>query len=127
VYALKLFPGLFDKVSPHIKLTEVLPNLKFIRLRRRDVLGQAISWVRSIQTQRFRSTELEKAAAHYDAGAIRLYVGQVCQRNARWDMFFGRTGIEPLDIVYEHLVVNAQAAVDLVADAMVYGRARWPI
>ena len=33
-------------------------------------------------------------------------------------MFFARTGIEPLEIVYEELATDAQAAVDLVATAI---------
>lgn len=115
VYALKLFPGLFDRVSPHLRLTEVLPNLHFIRLRRRDVLGQAMSWVRSIQTSQFRSTETALAEPHYDGAAIQHYVGQVCQRNARWDMFFARTGIVPLDFAYEDLAESPEAAVEAIA------------
>ncbi|MGV7033018.1 Stf0 family sulfotransferase [Methylobacterium symbioticum] len=118
VYALKLFPGLFDTVAPHLKLTEALPNLTFVRLRRDDVLGQAISWVRSIQSRQFRSTEAAQGEIRYDAETIRLYVGQVCQRNARWDMFFARTGIAPLTITYEDLASDPQQAVGRVADAL---------
>ena len=118
IYALKLFPGLFDAVSPHLKLTEALPNLTFVRLRRRDALGQAISWVRSIQSQQFRSTDAATGQIRYDAEAIRAYLGQVCQRNARWEMFFSRTGIAPVEVVYEEIAVAPQAAIDRVADAL---------
>lgn len=118
VYALKLFPGLFDAVSPHVRLTEALPNLTFVRLRRRDVLGQAISWVRSIQSQQFRSTDAVQGEIAYDGEAIRAYVAQVCQRNARWEMFFARTGIEPIAFTYEDIAADPQPAVDRVAAAM---------
>ncbi len=118
VYGLKLFPGLFDTVAPHLRLTEVLPNLHFIRLRRRDVLGQAMSWVRSIQTGQFRSTENPVAEPFYDGAAIQRYVGQVCQRNARWDMFFARTGLVPLDFTYEDLAEAPQPAVDAIAQLL---------
>ncbi|MGU3537104.1 Stf0 family sulfotransferase [Methylobacterium sp. A54F] len=118
IYALKLFPGLFDTVSPHIRLTEVLPNLSFVRLRRLDVLGQALSWVRSMQSQQFRSTEEAKGEIRYDPEAIETYLGQVCQRNARWDMFFARTGIAPVEVLYEDLARDPQAAVDRVSHAL---------
>jgi LPS sulfotransferase NodH len=118
VYALKLFPGLFDTVSPHLKLTEVLPNLTFVRLRREDVLGQAISWVRSMQSRQFRATEEVQGEVAFDGEAIRTYIGQVCQRNARWDMFFGRTGITPVTVLYEDLARAPQQAVDKVADSL---------
>ncbi|GJD44211.1 Trehalose 2-sulfotransferase [Methylobacterium cerastii] len=115
IYGLKLFPGLFDTVAPHLKLTEGLPNLHFVRLRRLDVLGQAMSWVRSIQTRQFRSTETAASAPHYDGAAIQHYVGQVCQRNARWDMFFARTGIRPIELVYESVAGDPQSAADAIA------------
>lgn len=115
IYGLKLFPGLFDTVAPHLKLTEALPNLHFVRLRRLDVLGQAMSWVRSIQTRQFRSTETAAGAPHYDGAAIQHYVGQVCQRNARWDMFFARTGMKPIELVYESVAGDPQSAADAVA------------
>ncbi|ACL61779.1 Stf0 family sulfotransferase [Methylobacterium nodulans] len=115
VYALKLFPGLFDRVSPHLKLTQALPNLTFVRLRRLDVLGQALSWVRSIQTGQFRSTETANAEPQFDGPLIATYLGQVCQRNARWDMYFARTGLRPVEVTYEDLAENPQEAVDQVA------------
>lgn len=118
IYALKLFPGLFDRIAPHIQLTHVLPNLRFVRLRRRDVLGQAISWVRSIQTGVFRSTEKAAAEPRYDAMLIRTYIGQVCQRSARWDMYFARTGLAPLELVYEDVADDPQTAIERVADLM---------
>jgi trehalose 2-sulfotransferase len=115
VYALKLFPGLFDRVSPHLRLTEALPNLSFVRLRRLDVLGQALSWVRSIQTGQFRSTETARAEPVFDGPLIATYLGQVCQRNARWDMYFARTGQRPVEVTYEDLAEDPQGAVDRVA------------
>ncbi|NEU12622.1 hypothetical protein G3T14_10780 [Methylobacterium sp. BTF04] len=118
IYALKLFPGLFDSVTPHLKLTEVLPNITFVRLRRDDVTGQAISWVRSMQSRQFRSTEDVQGEISYDGEAIRTYIGQVCQRNARWDMFFARTGIVPVTVSYEELTHDPQQAVDRVSDAL---------
>lgn len=118
VYALKLFPGLFDRVAPHIRLTQALPNLNYVRLRRRDVLGQAISWVRSIQTGAFRSTEETSAEPRYDASLIHAYIGQVCQRSARWDMYFARTGLAPLELVYEDVAADPQAAIERVGDLM---------
>jgi LPS sulfotransferase NodH len=115
IYALELFPGLFDRVSPHLKLTQALPNLIFVRLKRLDVLGQALSWVRSIQTEQFRSTEAVRAEPHFNGPLIATYLGQVCQRNARWDMYFARTGLRPVEVTYEDLAENPQAAVDQVA------------
>ncbi|GJE53788.1 Stf0 family sulfotransferase [Methylobacterium thuringiense] len=124
IYALKLFPGLFDTVSQHLKLTQALPNLHFVRLRRRDLLGQAISWARSTQTQQFRSTQTPSGEGRYDADLTRAYLAQACQRSARWDMYFARTGIDPVEVTYEELSSDPQGAVDKVADALNVARPR---
>lgn len=121
VYGLKIFPGLHDLVAPHIRWTQVLPNLTFVRFRRRDVLGQALSWVRAAQTGRFRAADPATGEAFYDADAIAQRVRQICQRGARWDMFFARTGIEPLEIAYEDALRDPQAAVASVARAVGLG------
>jgi len=56
VYGLKMFASQFREVAGALKLSHELPNLRFVYLRRNDVLGQAISWVRSLQTNQWRST-----------------------------------------------------------------------
>ncbi|NEU12623.1 hypothetical protein G3T14_10785 [Methylobacterium sp. BTF04] len=106
IYALKTFPGLHDLVAPHLRWTEVLPNLSFLRFKRGDVLGQAISWVRANQTQQFRSTDASHGEVAYDGDAIAQRLRQICQRNARWDMFFARTGLPSLDVTYEDFLAN---------------------
>src|SRR5262245_10046452 len=50
VYGVKLFASQFRAVAGSVRLSRELPGLRFVYLRRRDVLGQAISWVRGLQT-----------------------------------------------------------------------------
>ncbi|MGV7033017.1 Stf0 family sulfotransferase [Methylobacterium symbioticum] len=123
IYALKVFPGLHDLVAPHLRWMEVLPNLSFIRFRRGDVLGQAVSWVRANQTQQFRSSDPRKGELSYDADAIGLRLRQICQRNARWDMFFARTGLPALDVTYEDFLADPDREVGRVAAFI--GIAEW--
>ncbi|MBV8848649.1 MAG: hypothetical protein JOZ16_03595 [Methylobacteriaceae bacterium] len=118
VYALKLFPTLFDSVVPHFALTKVLPDLRFVRLRRRDILDHAISYVKATQTQAYRSTDEAVSATSYDPATIQSSIGQICQWSARWDMFFARTGLQPVEITYEDLLGDPQAAADRVAKLM---------
>lgn len=118
IYALKIFPGPHDLVAPTLRWTAELPNLSFIRFKREDVVGQAISWVRSGQTQQFRSSEPVKAEPHYDGPAIADYVRKICQRNARWEMYFARTGIRPIDVTYEGLLANPTGCIRKIAAAL---------
>lgn len=123
IYGLKIFPGLHDVVAPHLRWTEVLPNLTFVRFRRRDILGQALSWVRATQTGRFRASDSATGEGSYDADAIAARVRQICQRGARWDMFFARTGIAPVEIAYEDFIADPAVAIGAVARAVGLRRA----
>ncbi|GJE53789.1 MULTISPECIES: Stf0 family sulfotransferase [Methylobacterium] len=118
IYGLKTFPGLHDLVAPHLRWTKVLPRLSFVRFRRRDVLGQAISWVRAAQTHQFRMSDPVRGEPAYDAEAIALRVRQICQRGARWDMFFARTGLPFIEITYEDFLADPSAAAARVGDLL---------
>jgi trehalose 2-sulfotransferase len=115
VYGLKLFPEQHDLVSTTYAWTKLLPNLKFIVLERRDILGQALSWVRATQTDRYLSTDSPQRADTYNGEMIRSSLRLVVGRRARWSMFFARTGITPLPVFYEDVVANPQTEVDRIA------------
>jgi LPS sulfotransferase NodH len=56
VYAVKLFASQFATFSRRLRWIDLLPNLHFVYLSRDDLLGQAISWVRALQTEQYRSS-----------------------------------------------------------------------
>lgn len=120
VYALKLFPSQHDLVRPHVSWTEALPDLHFIYLERRDVLGQAISWARAQQTGQYRSTQPLQAAATYDLQLIHARLRDIAREQARWTAFFARTGITPTTLIYEKLMEDPQEGVRRIADLFGY-------
>ena len=122
VYGLKVSPSQHDKVSPACAWTALLPNLKFVWLQRRDVLGQALSAARGIQTGQFRSTVPAKAPPTYDANLVKGSLAATVKDQARWALFFARTGIAPLMIYYEDLAENPQAIVDQIAGLIGLGQ-----
>jgi acetyl-CoA C-acetyltransferase len=109
VYALKLFPDQFSQVSPRVRLVERLPNLHFVRLRRGDVLGQAISWARALQTEQYRSTQTAKGAAAYDARLVIQRIVEIARFEAAWDIYFARLPVRPLEFTYEAVVADPAA------------------
>jgi LPS sulfotransferase NodH len=115
IYAVKLFAHQHDIVSPTIRWTQCLPGLKFVYHERRDLLGQALSWVRSTQTNQYRSTMLVRGEPFYDGAAIRERLMMIARERARWEAFFARTGIVPLRTAYEDLVADPGREVDRVA------------
>lgn len=115
IYGLKISPGQFDVAAKAIPWTTMLPDLAFVALRRRDLLGQAISMARAVQTGQWRSTMAAKTAPAYDGERIRECLRMVTRDYVRWDMYFARNGIDPLVLVYEDLVADPQSEVDKVA------------
>ena len=92
------------------------PRLHFVYLTRDDLLGQAISWARALQTEQYRSTQPAKQLAVYDADLIRSRLMAIVRERAEWEAFFARTGIEPLRIVYERFLEDRSSCVHLVAN-----------
>jgi trehalose 2-sulfotransferase len=115
IYGLKLFPDQFDRIAKSFDWTRMLPNLAFVVLRRRDLLAQAISMVRAVQTGQWRSAMPMQGSAVYDGSRIYQCLRAVARDFARWDVFFARKAIEPTRLWYEDLVLNPQGAVDAVA------------
>jgi LPS sulfotransferase NodH len=118
VYAVKLFASQFTAVSRRLRWMELLPNLHFVYLSRDDLLGQAISWARALQTGQYRSAQPAKRPAVYDAGLIRCQLMTIVRERAQWEAFFARTGIKPLRIGYECFLEDRSSYVGLVANLM---------
>ena len=116
VYAVKLFASDFAAFSRRLRWMDLLPDLHFVYLVRDDLLGQAVSWARALQTMQYRSTQPAKRAAVYDSGLIRSRLMTIVRERAQWEAFFARTGIEPLRITYERFLEDRSGHVDRVAD-----------
>ncbi len=115
IYGLKVFPDQHDMIAGTCAWTKLLPGLKFIALERRDILGQALSLVRVLQTGQYRSTVPPINRESYNPALIRASLYKVIKDRARWSLFFARTGIEPLPVVYEDVAENPQTEVDRIA------------
>jgi LPS sulfotransferase NodH len=116
IYGLKVFPAQVEQAEKSIRWTELLPNLRFVLLKRRDILGQAISAVRALQTEQWRSSMPARGPARYDGAQIYERLQFAARDYARWDIFFARKAVAPTIIAYEDLLTDPQSAVDQVAD-----------
>jgi LPS sulfotransferase NodH len=113
VYGVKVFTDTF--ANPAQDWCKVLPNLSFIHFEREDLLGQAISWTRAVQTGVYVSTDAPSGEAFYDAAAIGYFLLEGARRQARWRLFFARNGLAPLRLSYEGLVADPAGAVAAIA------------
>jgi LPS sulfotransferase NodH len=114
-YAIKLFPSQADGAPGW---AQALPKLRFVHLRRRDVLGQAISWARAEQTGRYRSTSKSSAEPVYDPDRIQARLADIVREEARWSLFFARRTRRPVRLIYEEVMADPQKAADAVAKAV---------
>jgi LPS sulfotransferase NodH len=115
IYAVKVLPNHYLRARKKIDLLNALPNLQFVRLRRHDLLGQALSMSRAGQTGQIMASKQAKAEAVYDAQDIRRCIRDVQVMESVWDQVLLEHGVQPLTFTYEDVVRNPQGAIDQVA------------
>ncbi len=114
VYGLKIFADHFDRAA-RTRWAERLPNLSFIYLERRDVLGQALSMARALQTDQWNSGSPVLGEAVYDRRLIAESMVGILRQYTRWRYYFARNGLAPLHLVYEDFVHRPVETVAAVA------------
>lgn len=90
-------------------------DYRFIHLRRRDLIGQAVSFARAQQTGSWISDMPETAPASYDYDLITAKVDAISRGNADWQSFLCSVGIEPLRLYYEDVLTDTPAAITQIA------------
>jgi LPS sulfotransferase NodH len=113
VYGLKLFAHHFDAVAAS-RWAERLPALSFIHLERRDLLGQAISHCRALQTRQWTSSYAAQATPVYNGAAINAELLRLVQAQTRWRYYFARNAPPLLHLVYEDALRDPGGAVAAV-------------
>jgi len=108
----------FGPETGETELMEIcFPNPKFIFLRREDLVRQAVSFIKAINTFQFESTQrnLSRAAPEVflkpDMRKITSYVESFRRQERDWRDFFERNGISAHEVVYEDLGADYKAVV----------------
>jgi LPS sulfotransferase NodH len=99
-----------------------LPALRYVRLRRRDAVRQAISYVKSIQSNIWWDADQPPApydaprpeAVRFDYLLIEASIRRLAEEDDRWTRYFGSTGIAPLCLDFEDVSSDPDAAVRAV-------------
>jgi LPS sulfotransferase NodH len=91
-----------------------------IHVHRPDVVSQAVSFWRAVQTRvwRGRPDPRRDSAAEYHAGAIAHVVGMLRAQEDGWRTWFAEENISPLDVPYPVLWRNLTQIVGTVLDAL---------
>lgn len=109
----ELISGLAAASDPAVTdvdlLSARLGQLRFVHLRRRDVVAQAVSWARSLQTHFWHPGEAVLPGGqdpHYDEELIGRLVATIEKGEADWTSWFACHSIVPCEVTYEELAAN---------------------
>jgi LPS sulfotransferase NodH len=95
-------------------IPEVFAAPRFIHVRRRDLLGQAISFVIAHQTGAWTSEQVPEREPVYDSVAIAEQMGRISDAAARFEQFFATFGFPHLDVAYEDFVKDKSGCVSAI-------------
>lgn len=91
-----------------------LGRVQFVHLRRGDVVAQAVSWARSLQTHYWHPGEVIAPGGQdprYDADLIGELVARIETLEAAWATWFAGQEIVPYEVIYEELAADPPGTV----------------
>lgn len=94
-------------------------RLRFVHLRRRDVVAQAVSWARSLQTHFWHPGEAVEPGGqdpHYDEELIGRLVTTIGRHEADWAAWFAAHRTAPCEVTYEDLAADPLGTAQRVLD-----------
>ena len=106
-------PTEVDLLSAH------LGRLKFVHLRRGDVVAQAVSWAKALQTHFWHPGEAVTPggeAPHYDEELIGRLVATLETFEADWARWFSANRVTRHEVTYEELTADPPGAARRVLD-----------
>jgi LPS sulfotransferase NodH len=91
-----------------------------IYVYRPDVVSQAVSFWRAVQTRvwRGRPDPMRDSRAEYHAGAIAHVITMLREQEKGWRAWFDEEGVSPMEISYPVLWRNLTSVVGTVLDAL---------
>ena len=104
---LKHLGKLFDvevKGNWHGVLEQLFPKPKFIYVYRRNVIKQAISYLKAQRTGHWRRKDFITDFGEYNSDEIQRCCLSINVSNALWEQFFEEYRIDPYFITYEDIV-----------------------
>ncbi|MCA8480455.1 Stf0 family sulfotransferase [Burkholderia multivorans] len=102
---------LASSVAGYTTLDDILPNHRWIYIRRQNPIKQAVSLFIADETGVWHMPVGTDAAAppptvRYDFFAILTKLMMLLSHEANWDAYFSKTGIQPLRMTYESLMAS---------------------
>ena len=100
-------------------LSAQVGRLRFVHLRRRDVVAQAVSWAKALHTHFWHPGEAVAPGAQeprYDEELIGRLVAAIESYERDWTMWFASHRIVPCEVTYEELAADPPRTAQRVLD-----------
>lgn len=98
-----------------VETMQALGPLKFIYVTRDDVVAQAVSMAKAIQTNAWMSfLRPRRMPLFYDFEFINACMEEIERQNEGWRSWFSEHGVEPLRVRYEDLIAGESLIIDRV-------------
>jgi hypothetical protein len=89
---------------------------RFVRIRRRNIIAQAVSWAMAAQTGRYLSTDISKPDLPvYNAAMITDRLNRILDIEHYWEGFFDHLDVNPLELIYEDDIMNPSTTPQIAA------------
>lgn len=109
VFGTKIMAGELPELEAPL-LQEVFPNPRYVWIRRRDTIRQAVSFELARQTGVWSSTDDEPPITtprpRYDAAAIGARLEDIEHAEKSWRQLFAAAGVEPAEVWHEDLAAD---------------------
>ena len=115
VASTKFFASQFEWLTGEVRVADWLGTPRWVWLRRRDLLGQSISYAIALQTRAYESFSQAQAEPAYDGSAILKAMNRLVRSEAQWRSYFARTGIVPLELFYEDIEADPAGTLARIA------------
>jgi LPS sulfotransferase NodH len=92
-------------------IASAFPAPVFVWMRRRDVVAQAVSWARALQTQQWHATERAVRAPDFDFDVIHRCVARIPREEAAWMDWFSSNGVGAAQVFYEEVLADPRSEV----------------
>lgn len=115
VFGIKVFAAQMPVALASPTFRRLLPKARYLHLRRRDLLGQAISLARAERTGSYRASQIPVRSAVYERARIEAALRRIALEHASWEQYFASNNHDPLAVAYEDFVSDPQPSVERIA------------
>ena len=91
-------------------------DMKYVAIRRRDIVAQAVSLVIASQTGKWTSHEEQRKEPTYNYEQLESATTVGVFHNCMWDLTFQENGIAPCLVWYEDLLERPTEEIQRIAD-----------